>query len=58
MFQPTGSNTTNQLEHWLDPNSAGAGFVDGFDPGDGRTIPAMFATFSSLGPSGVAPVLY
>ena len=27
-------------------------FVDGFDPGDGRTIPAMFATFSSLGPSG------
>ena len=31
-WNPSGSNTTNQLEHWLDPNSAGAGFVDGFDP--------------------------
>lgn len=31
-WEPTGSNTTNQLKHWLDPNSAGAGFVDGFDP--------------------------
>ena len=27
-------------------------FVDGFDPGDGRTIPTLFTTFSSLGPSG------
>lgn len=26
-------------------------FVDGFDPGDGRTIPILFSTFSSLGPS-------
>jgi len=31
-WEPTGSNTTNQLKHWLDPNSVGAGFVDGFDP--------------------------
>ena len=31
-WNPSGSNTTNQLERWLEPNSAGAGFVDGFDP--------------------------
>lgn len=31
-WEPSGSNTTNQLKHWLDPNSLGAGFVDGFDP--------------------------
>lgn len=31
-WDPPGSNTTNQLKHWLDPNSIGAGFVDGLDP--------------------------
>ena len=31
-WEPPGSNTTNQLKHWLDPNTLGAGFVDGFDP--------------------------
>ena len=31
-WNPPGSNTTNQLKHWLDPNSLGAGFVDGYDP--------------------------
>ena len=31
-WEPSGSNTTNQLKHWLDPNSIGAGFVDGYDP--------------------------
>jgi hypothetical protein len=31
-WEPSGSNQTNQLKHWLDPNSAGAGFIDGFDP--------------------------
>jgi len=31
-WEPSGSNQTNQLKHWLDPNGAGAGFIDGFDP--------------------------
>ena len=31
-WEPNGSNQTNQLKHWLDPNGAGASFIDGFDP--------------------------
>ena len=31
-WEPSGSDQTNQLKHWLDPNSAGAGFIDGLDP--------------------------
>ena len=31
-WEPSGSNTSNQLKHWLDPNGLGAGFVDGYDP--------------------------
>ena len=31
-WEPSGSNTSNQLKHWLDPNTLGAGFVDGYDP--------------------------
>ncbi|MGY8791978.1 MAG: trypsin-like serine peptidase, partial [Pseudomonadales bacterium] len=31
-WEPTSSNQTNQLKHWLDPNGLGAGFIDGFDP--------------------------
>lgn len=31
-WEPSGSNTSNQLKHWLDPSSFGAGFVDGYDP--------------------------
>lgn len=31
-WEPTGSNSTNQLKFWLDPNSTGAQFIDGYDP--------------------------
>lgn len=31
-WNPAGSNSTNQLEIWLDPNSTGASFIDGYDP--------------------------
>src|SRR5690606_11659733 len=31
-WQPTGSNSTNQLKHWLDPLNSGATTVDGYDP--------------------------
>lgn len=31
-WTPAGSNSTNQLKFWLDPNSAGNTVLDGFDP--------------------------
>lgn len=32
-WNPSGSNSTNQLEHWLDPSGTGAIIVDGYEPG-------------------------
>ena len=32
-WNPSGSNSTNQLEHWLDPSGTGAIIVDGYQPG-------------------------
>jgi len=31
-WNPASSNSTNQLKFWLDPNNAGALFIDGYDP--------------------------
>lgn len=31
-WNPAGSNSTNQLKYWLDPNNAGMTTLDGFDP--------------------------
>lgn len=31
-WNPVGSNSTNQLEHWLDPIQSGATSITGFDP--------------------------
>ncbi len=31
-WEPTGSNSTNQLKHWLDPNDDGLVTLDGFNP--------------------------
>lgn len=31
-WAPAGSNSTNQLKFWLDPNSTGVTFIDGYDP--------------------------
>lgn len=31
-WNPAGSNSTNQLKYWLDPNNAGNTTQDGFDP--------------------------
>lgn len=31
-WEPTGSNSSNQLKHWLDPNSSGATSIVGYDP--------------------------
>lgn len=31
-WEPAGSNSTNQLKFWLDPNNTGVTVLDGFDP--------------------------
>lgn len=31
-WNPSGSNSTNQLKYWLDPNNTGATTIDGYDP--------------------------
>ncbi len=33
-WNPTGSNSTNQLEYWLDPSGIGTIAIDGFEPGN------------------------
>lgn len=37
-WEPAGSNSTNQLKHWLDPLNSGAAFIDGFDPTNASTV--------------------
>ncbi|MDG1841643.1 MAG: trypsin-like peptidase domain-containing protein [Crocinitomicaceae bacterium] len=38
-WNPSGSNSSDQLKHWLDPNNDGVSFIDGFDPsGSGSTV--------------------
>jgi hypothetical protein len=53
-WEPAGSNSTNQLKFWLDPNSSGAQFIDGYDP-SGATAAALDAGLSS--PQGVSGTL-
>jgi hypothetical protein len=45
-WDPAGSNTTNQLKAWLDPNNSGAEFINGFDPSN-ATVAALDAGLSS-----------
>jgi hypothetical protein len=37
-WNPAGSNSTNQLKFWLDPNNIGAGFINGYDPAGGVAV--------------------
>lgn len=37
-WNPAGSNSTNQLKFWLDPNNAGAQFIDGYDPSGAAAV--------------------
>jgi lysyl endopeptidase len=53
-WEPVGSNSTNQLKYWLDPNSSGAQFIDGYDP-SGATAVALDAGLSA--PQGVSGTL-
>mgnify|MGYP000160842643 CR=1 FL=1 len=45
-WEPAGSNTTNQLKCWLDPNNAGAQFINGFDPAN-ATVAQLDAGLSN-----------
>ncbi|MEN9744150.1 MAG: hypothetical protein RLZZ65_1955 [Bacteroidota bacterium] len=45
-WEPAGSNSTNQLMYWLDPNASGAVFIDGFDPNN-TTVVALDASLSA-----------
>ena len=53
-WEPAGSNSTNQLKFWLDPNSSGAQFIDGYDP-SGATAAVLDAGLSA--PQGVSGTL-
>lgn len=58
-WNPSGSNSTNQLEHWLDPSGTGALIVDGYQPGtvvsvDGTLILLKDAT-GTLCSNAIAP---
>lgn len=44
-WQPNGSDSTNQLKYWLDPNNSSAAFIDGFDPNN-TTFYALDAAIS------------
>ncbi|MDR0801538.1 T9SS type A sorting domain-containing protein [Fluviicola sp.] len=51
-WNPAGSDSTNHLKSWLDPNNNGATIVDGYDPA-GPAV-ALDATMSNpLGVSGI-----
>lgn len=49
-WEPTGSNSTNQLKFWLDPNNSGFDFINGHDPAG--PAPALDASIQN--PVGVS----
>lgn len=51
-WNPSGSNSTNHLVTWLDPNSSGAQFIDGYDP-SGTSAAAIDAGVGGLALSEV-----
>lgn len=51
-WEPAGSNSTNQLKFWLDPNSSGAQFIDGYDPANSEPIAIDAGLSNPLGATG------
>jgi lysyl endopeptidase len=51
-WDPSGSNSTNQLKHWLDPNSSGVEFIDGYDPSNAEPVQVDAGLVSPNGVSG------
>lgn len=50
-WNPAGSNSTNQLKFWLDPNNSAAAFIDGYDPSG---APAVALDAGLNNPQGVS----
>ncbi len=53
-WNPTGSNSTNRLMDWLDPNTSGAGFIDGYDPFGGPPAALDAGLSNPVGVSGTS----
>lgn len=51
-WEPTNSNSSNQLKHWLDPNDLGAVFIDGIDPNNPNPVLVDAGISSPQGVSG------
>ena len=51
-WEPTGSNSTNQLKYWLDPNNSGVEFIDGYDPSNAEPVQVDGGLVSPQGVSG------
>ena len=49
---PASSNSTNQLKFWLDPNNAGAQFIDGYDPSGASSVAIDAGVSNPQGVSG------
>lgn len=51
-WEPAGSNSTNQLKYWLDPNNSGAQFIDGYDPSNATPVQIDAGIANPQGVSG------
>ena len=51
-WEPAGSNSTNQLKFWLDPNNSGAQFIDGYDPTNATPVAVDPSVTNPQGVSG------
>jgi lysyl endopeptidase len=51
-WNPASSNSTNHLVTWLDPNSSGAQFIDGYDPNNSTPIAIDAGLANPTGASG------
>jgi hypothetical protein len=51
-WEPAGSNNTNQLKFWLDPNNSGAEFIDGYDPTNATPVAVDPSVTNPQGVSG------
>lgn len=52
-WNPAGSNSTNQLKFWLDPNASGALFIDGYDPSGGVAVQVDPGISNAQGVTGI-----
>jgi hypothetical protein len=51
-WEPAGSNSTNQLKFWLDPNNSGAQFIDGYDPAGSEPLALDAGLANPVGATG------